>query len=619
MQKVGFFRSIHFKIALVYVLLLLLAMQVIGVYFISTLGKELRENFKTSIENQASTLSPTVAELIKDASLSNNRELQDSLSNILSNTNKNLDQVVQVISADNQVVLGTSNTYNRDHIVGRRTSETQLVQQALLLGDPQHMEVRTASNKRMYVYASPVQLYPNNNSGEILGVILIKAPMEDLYKQISDIIHIFEVGIVLSLVTTAAIGVFLSRTITQPVSAMRKHALQIAHGDFTQKVKVYGYDEIGQLATAFNQMTTRLKNANETTEAERKKLRSVLSYMTDGVIATDRNGNIVLMNNRAEEMLNVYRQNVFGMPILSLLKLEDTISWEGLDENITSRLIDLSDEEQKYILRANFSMIQKEEGPFNGVIVVLHDVTEQEQIEQDRREFVSNVSHELRTPLTTMKSYLEALSEGAVEDPEIAPKFIATAQNETDRMIRLVNDLLKLSRMDAKDPKLELNRVDFVEFFHQIIDRFEMTKKENIQFVRKLPNRKVYATIDVDKMTQVLDNIISNALKYSPNGGTVTFQLRRLQHHLHITISDEGVGIPKSKTTKIFERFYRVDKARSRQLGGTGLGLAIAREMIHAHGGEVWAESEWNVGTSFHLTLPVKEKKGGAVYELGRV
>ncbi|HET7615841.1 MAG TPA: ATP-binding protein, partial [Bacillales bacterium] len=312
-------------------------------------------------------------------------------------------------------------------------------------------------------------------------------------------------------------------------------------------------------------------------------------------------------------------QNVFGMPVLSLLKLEDTLKWADLNEDVSSTLIDLSDEDRQYMLRANFSTIQKEQGPFNGVIVVLHDVTEQEQIEQERREFVSNVSHELRTPLTTMKSYLEALSEGAIDDKDLAPKFLATAQNETDRMIRLVNDLLKLSKMDAKDPKLELTRIDFVEFYHQIIDRFEMTKKENIHFVRKLPNRKVYAYVDLDKMTQVLDNIISNALKYSPDGGTVTFRMRRLQHHIHLTISDQGVGIPKSKTSKIFDRFYRVDKARSRQLGGTGLGLAITREMVHAHGGEVWAESEWNEGTSFHLTLPVKEKKGGAVYELGRV
>ncbi|HET7657859.1 MAG TPA: cell wall metabolism sensor histidine kinase WalK, partial [Bacillales bacterium] len=474
------------------------------------------------------------------------------------------------------------------------------------------------TNNRIYVLAYPVK-EKGQPGGQILGVIYIEAKMEPLYNQIQLIIQTFEKGILISLVITALLGVWLSRTITRPVSDMRKHALQIAHGDFSRKVKVYGQDEIGQLATAFNQMTIRLKNANETTEAERKKLKSVLSYMTDGVIATDRNGNVILMNDRAEELLNVYRQNVFGMPVLNLLKLEDTLKWEELDEKVKSAIIDLSEGDKKHILRANFSLIQKENGPFNGVIVVLHDVTEQEQIEQDRREFVSNVSHELRTPLTTMKSYLEALSEGALQDENLAPKFLGTAQDETERMIRLVNDLLKLSRMDAKEAKLDLSRVEFVEFFHQVIDRFEMTKNENIRFVRKLPNRKIFVHLDRDKMTQVLDNIISNALKYSPDGGTVTFKLRVLQHHLYATITDEGVGIPKAKVTRIFDRFYRVDKARSRKLGGTGLGLAIAKEMIHAHGGEVWAESEWNEGTSIHLTLPITGEKRGRGYELGGV
>lgn len=609
MQKVGFFQSIHFKIALVYVLLLLVAMQLIGVYFIHQLERQFLTNFTQSIQQRANYMKYNAVEQMEEASSGNDEDLKAGISKVLEGSGDF--EEVQIISADNQIVLGSS---TQPENVGKRTTST-VVKRVLLKQKPWSNRFRDPkTNEQIYVLAEPIK-----SGGDILGVLYIKASMKSLYDQMGQINQILVTGTVISLAVTAALGVILSRTITLPVSDMRKHALQIARGDFSRKVKVYGNDEIGQLATAFNQMTARLKNANETTEAERKKLRSVLANMTDGVIATDRNGNVILMNNRAEELLNVYRQNIFGMPVLSLLKLDDQLTWDELTETVHSTLIDLSNEEESQMLRASFSPVQNENEPAGGVIVVLHDVTEQEEIEAERREFVSNVSHELRTPLTTMKSYLEALSDGVLHDENLGPKFLQTAQNETERMIRLVTDLLKLSKMDSDSDPLHFSRVDFVEFFHQIIDRFEMTKNENIHFVRKLPNYSLYVRIDRDKLTQVMDNIISNALKYSPNGGTVVFELRVLQHHLYVTITDEGVGIPKSQVPKIFDRFYRVDKARSRKLGGTGLGLAIAKEMIHAHGGEIWAESEWNEGTSIHFTLPRAGKKGARTNELGKI
>lgn len=603
MQKVGFFQSIHFKIALVYVLLLLVAMQLIGVYFIDQLEQEFRANFIGSIEDRANTLAYSAAEQMKETGLGNVTELTADISELLEGSDEQ--QEIQIISADNQIVLGTSQIGNRD-IIGKRTTES-LVKRVLLSREKENQVFRDPdSGNRIYAFGMPIE-----GGGDILGVVYIKASMKQIYDQMEDINQIFATGTIMSLAVTAVLGLLLSRTITRPVSAMREYALQIAHGDFSRKVKVYGRDEIGQLATAFNQMTTRLKNANATTEAERKKLKSVLSHMTDGVIATDRNGNVILMNSRAEELLNVYRQNVLGMPVMKLLKLDGTFPRPEEGESYPSVVIDLSDEERQHILRANFSSIQKEDDPAGGMIVVLHDITEQEQIEKERREFVSNVSHELRTPLTTMKSYLEALDDGALEDRQLGPKFLSVAQTETERMIRLVNDLLKLSKMDRRDEQLHFARIDFIEFFHQIIDRFDMTKNEEIAFVRKLPDKQIYIRMDKDKMTQVIDNVISNALKYSPDGGTVTFEVNELYRHLHVTITDEGVGIPKANVSRIFERFYRIDKARSRRLGGTGLGLAIAKEMVHAHGGEIWAESEWNNGTSIHLTLPVMEWEGG--------
>lgn len=599
MQKVGFFQSVHFKIAIVYVLLLLVAMQLIGVYFVDRIEDQFVQTFNESLERNAKFLSYSVAEKMEEAQNNEAIDLREQIAELLDDPELQSLYEVQVIASDNLELLGTSREANAENI-GKRTTE-RIVQQAMLKEKQVRQRVLGENGERMQLL-----VYPIKPEGELLGAIYIKASMEEVYRELRQINQVLAAGTIISLLVTGILGVFLSRTITRPMADMRRRALQIAYGDFSRKVKVYGNDEIGQLAIAFNQMTEKLEEANAQTEGERKKLRSVLAHMTDGVIATDREGHVILMNDRAEELLNVYRQNVLGSPLLSLLKLEDKMNWETVQHTYQSILLDFSSDENKQILRANFSVIQKENGPFNGVIVVLHDVTEQQQIEEERREFVSNVSHELRTPLTTLKSYLEALSEGAMDDRRLAAKFLNVVQKETERMIRLVNDLLQLSKMDAKDYTLNTDSVDFIGFLNKIIDRFEMAKSEKIQFVRKLPQQKLYVNIDRDKMTQVLDNIISNALKYSPDGGKVTFRVRNRGDRIFVTISDEGVGIPKNMVGKIFERFYRVDKARSRKLGGTGLGLAITREMVHAHGGEIWADSEWNRGTAIHFTLPVK-------------
>lgn len=590
-----FFKSIRLKFILIYVLLILIALQVISVYFVRQLEDQFLSNFTNSLRERVSLLSYNV-----EQELNKPRDEQDiskllSRNDILSSTNDIIE--VQVIDK-NKVVIGTSNPDNRT-LIGQRSTEGRVI--LALLGTSYEKVLRDPkTNQRIKVIAEPIK----TESGEIIGAIFLKASMEDLYNQMHKINRILSYGTILAIVITMGLGILLSQTITKPLSDMRRQAQVMSKGDFTRKVKVYGDDEIGQLASAFNELTMKLQEANATTEGERRKLSSVLTHMTDGVIATDRHGNVILLNDRAEEMLNVSRETILGKLIMEVLGLEYELDWEQLYDHSESVLLDFSDSEEEFIIRANFSVIQKENGPINGLIAVLHDVTEQEQIERDRREFVVSVSHELRTPLTTLRSYLEALADGAWKDETIAPEFLAVTQNETERMIRLVNDLLHLSKLDNKEIQLKVRRVDFIDYFHTIIDRFEISKKESIEFVRQLPKTKIFVSFDQDKLTQVLDNIISNAMKYSPEGGKVTFQLIKLGKHIRVSISDEGVGIPKESINRIFDRFYRVDKARSRQLGGTGLGLAISREIIHVHGGEIWATSIEGKGTTINFTLP---------------
>lgn len=601
MPKVSFFKSIHVKLVLIYILLIMLALQIIGIYFSRELEKNLKGNFQESIYQRVDLMQYSIREEILKERDNSMPTLEESLKPIVKEFSTG--DILEIRVLDNrQRILATSEV-NNQYLIGQR-SNTDTVRRAIsaeMFIDMISLDKKTRN--RVWELATPIRDGPSQDD-EIIGVLYITSDIETVFRQMADINGIFLGGTAMSLVITIFLGILVARTITQPIADMRKQAQAMAKGNFARKVRVYGTDEIGQLAITFNHLTNRLQEATSTTEAERRKLDSVLSNMTDGVIATDRKGRIILINDPALELLHITRDVTLGRPIASVLGIEQEYNFEDLIHMNDPVNLNFSTSEAPYILRANFSVIQKETGFINGLITVLHDITEQEKIEMERREFVSNVSHELRTPLTTMRSYLEALADGAWQDQSIAPTFLNVTQTETERMIRLVNDLLQLSRMDSQDYELNKDIVLFNSFFSRIIDRFEMAKSQNVKFERLLPEAPHYVEIDTDKVTQVIDNIISNAIKYSPDGGNVRFGFTVQGDMLKVMISDDGMGIPKENVGRIFDRFYRVDRARARSMGGTGLGLAIAREMIEAHGGKIWAESEEGYGTTIFFTLP---------------
>ncbi|MBZ9534322.1 cell wall metabolism sensor histidine kinase WalK [Cytobacillus oceanisediminis] len=599
MKKVSFFRSIHLKLVLVIVLLILISIQIIGVYFVKTLQTTLLDSFKISIQEKVNILSIYLEEqLVKERVVEKgDATLEDDIKRILSDNNSSDIKEIRVVDS-NGIIVGTSDPENQ-HLVGQKMVDIS-VRRVLSNSSQPDNPIKQKNGEKIYELITPIK----TNGDETVGAIYLVGKIENVYKQIDKINQIFQKGTIITLVVTAILGVLLARTITKPISDMQKHAFALSKGNFSRKVKVYGFDEIGQLAITFNNLTKKLQESQATTESERRKLSSVLAYMTDGVIATDRRGRIILINEPAAKMLDVSRETVLSEPIINLLDLKEKYTFEELLEERESVILDYSTHYEPYILRANFSVIQKETGFVNGLITVLHDITEQEKIDMERKEFVANVSHELRTPLTTMRSYVEALYDGAWKNEELAPKFLNVTQNETERMIRLVNDLLQLSKLDSRDYQLNKELVDFIVFYNRIIDRFELTKQQNVIFLRKLPKKAAFVEIDEDKLTQVLDNIISNALKYSPEGGKITFSIKEQEQQIIVSVSDNGVGIPKENIDKIFDRFYRVDKARTRKLGGTGLGLAIAKEMVEAHGGRIWASSKEGKGTKISFTLP---------------
>ena len=379
-------------------------------------------------------------------------------------------------------------------------------------------------------------------------------------------------------------------------------------GDYSQVLDMQGNTEITNITNNLNDLSEVIRLTQENLEQESKRLHSILSYMTDGVLATNRRGQITMINDMAKRQLGVESDEALNQNILELLKIEDEYELRDLITQSPEMMIYSQNVNGEYIsLRVRFALIRRESGFISGLVAVLHDTTEQEKEERERRLFVSNVSHELRTPLTSVKSYLEALDEGALYEP-VAPDFIKVSLNETNRMMRMVTDLLHLSRIDNATSHLDVELINFTAFITFILNRFDKMRSQEqekkYELVRDYPITSVWIEIDTDKMTQVIDNILNNAIKYSPDGGKITVSMKTTDDQMILSISDQGLGIPKEDLPKIFDRFYRVDKARSRAQGGTGLGLAIAKEIIKQHNGFIWAKSEYGKGSTFTIVLP---------------
>lgn len=593
-------QSLHIKLVVIYVLLIIIGMQIIGLYFTNNLEKELTKNFKTNINQQIKSINYDIRTVYNENKSSPNKiqkEVQKVVDEYALRTEIDTIRFID----DSEVILATSNDTTKENI-NQKINDKQ-IQNSLSLGKMNdRIKLRDDPGGKVRVW---VKNFPIKDNNKILGVIHIEESIESVYAQLMKINSIFIIGTGLSLLITIILGFFIARTITKPIADMRNQALEMSKGNYTNRVKVYGNDEIGELALTFNNLSKRVQEAQANTESEKRRLDSVITHMSDGVIATDRRGRVRIVNEMALKMLDMNKDDVEGRHVLDILAIEAHYSLDELQDIAGGIIIDIN-EKERLIVRASFSTIIQDTGFITGYIAVLHDVTEQHHVENERREFVANVSHELRTPLTSMRSYIEALEEGAWKDENLAPQFLSVTREETDRMIRLVNDLLQLSKMDNTDDNLNKELIDFNMFIHKIINRFEMSEGKNATFIRDIPKNGIFVEIDPDKMTQVFDNVITNALKYSKGRKKVEFHVKQntLFNRMTIQIKDNGIGIPLNKVDKIFDRFFRVDKARTRKMGGTGLGLAISKEIIEAHNGRIWANSKEGYGTSVYITLP---------------
>ncbi|QTJ45151.1 cell wall metabolism sensor histidine kinase WalK [Dolosigranulum pigrum] len=611
-DSIRFYKSINTKLIFVIVMLIVFVLQFIGANFITQIEQELVTSFQQARQQEIAYLKNTSRQYLEQINNPDNEgenNAAEEINNLVTDFSSNSITDIKIYSPQ-FIILGISdNTLQR--MVGQITNDND-VRHAYLQGQQVTRQIIDSQTEdRQYKIVEPV--YAGDNDSTIVGLISLESNIESVYNQVDDISLVFIRSSIVAIIASLILAHLISRAITKPIKEMQTQTKQIADGDYSGSLVVHGEDELGQLAKLINDLSDDVSEAQEWIESERRRLHSVLTHMTDGVLATDRRGLITTINDMAQSMLNCTQEDVLGKKLTTVLDLEDNFRMREIITQERDIAVEESALGESLILRASFSVIQRESGFISGYVCVLHDITEQKRIDEERKQFVSNVSHELRTPLTSLRSYIEALSDGAWKDPELAPRFLEVTQGETDRMIRMVQDLLHLSRIDSGKSDLELEIIDVKELFEHVLRRFDMLVNSN-EYDQKIYSIKSQIMIDSqfieadsDRFIQVLDNLLNNAIKYSPDGGIITGKLRLNGQgdRVILSIADEGMGIPKSDLQKVFSRFYRVDRARSRAMGGSGLGLAISKEVIEQHGGKIWARSVEQVGTTFYISMPI--------------
>lgn len=505
---------------------------------------------------------------------------------------------------------GTRNYY----ILSGETGEVLVAGEVLVGSDPEH-EIEITPNiikalnggvgyegsigDDFMDFAAPI------NSGENSYVIYIKDNKNDVQELNIELFTIIIEALFVGLIISVLLSFLLSKTMIIPIQSLTRAADRVASGDFSGKIEVTARDEIGVLTQTFNDMATRLNDTLHDIENEKNKLNTVFLHMTDGIVAFSKNGEIIHYNPTAENMLGVSFDDPstgFSEVFSDVVSIKEVFSLRRPD---VIRIDMTFGDKSLEISFAPFSSGDAQ----GGVLAVIHDVTQQKRAEEVRREFVANVSHELKTPITSIISYAETLadSDSSLSD-EIRQSFLSVIVNESDRMTNIVKDLLALSKYDAGEVEIKVEPYDMLASIKSVHDAMILdVKKHGRNILLELENSLPLVFGDKDRIEQVLINIISNAVRYTPEGGNITISAGFRSGEVWVKVSDTGIGIPKADLPRLFDRFYRVDKARTRTYGGTGLGLSIANEIVTKHGGRIQVDSEINKGTDVTVWLPVKQ------------
>ena len=580
-------RSIKWKLIVMYLGLVLIVMIVSGSYILLSLRNIEIDKSRGELERYAEKINEQVIEGGKPEDFQ--QELMKTVSNAVGIQGNILNMQGDTI-ASTTVTQAPYPEYTDQSIIAAMNGMTSF--------STQKKSTDTFGLLREWMsYAAPV----GNANGENTYIIYTRLDASDMQTSLNETTKTIIIAVAIALFLAAIMGYVFAQTLTGPILALTRGAKSLAEGDMSQSLKVKSTDEIGQLTASFNYMAEELaKNMSEISR-EKNRLEILLHNMSDGVVSFDKDGNLMLANAAAANMLDVEKME---MSFTEFIREYDINSGVYLDmgsepsKKVTFPV-------GKQFINANFSPYYDKKGEIEGLVVVLQDITEQKKLDDMRKEFVANVSHELRTPLTTVKSYTETLLDGAMEEEELAKEFLTIINSEADRMAFLVRDLLQLTRFDNKQVRLDMTEIEMNEFLSMTVRQNKIhAEAKNQQLSFEPYPYMVVVHGDRDRVGQVVNNIVTNAIKYSLEQATIRIFITEDDQFFKINVKDTGMGISREDLPRIFERFYRVDKARSRAMGGTGLGLAIAKEIMETHGGKLTAESEYGKGTIMTMWFP---------------
>ncbi len=449
-----------------------------------------------------------------------------------------------------------------------------------------------------------------DEEGAVAYILYLRDDKSELSAVLQSLFAIVWYALFVSLLVCMLFAIFLSKTITTPISRLTVRAERLAEGEFERTEQEDTPDEIGRLSLTFDEMAEQLQSTIHQVEDEKNKMEAILRHMTDGVMAFNDQGEIILLNPVARRLLHLREQ--------SGKRFDDIFARLNVDIKLGDLLYITRENPilERDLIRGNTAMkiyfvpFKESGNKTRGTVVVIHDVTEQQRLEDSRREFVANVSHELRTPLASICSYAETLMDGACEDPETANNFLQIILREGARMTRIIKDLLTLSRLDHASNTLKTEQVQLSDLAARVVENLSIEAKKRRQILCWQPVSRLSPILgDSDRLEQVLTNVVSNAIKYTQEGGEILVTAGMIYSEVYVKVKDNGVGIPEEAQAHVFDRFYRVDKARSREHGGTGLGLAIAKEIVELHGGTIRLTSAVGKGSEITIAFPVKEEE----------
>ena len=594
------FKSIRWRLSILYFVLVFIAMSIVGVL----VSNRLEDYYLNQIEENLTIISDnTIMSIVPEGELREQRyEIQSNIEKIALPADFNVylldTEDFEIIAASNEGVVGR----NAMDILNPEAIMKTMVEKTIEKDEKDLAD--GVSISKIYARFIPSQ------DGQDRYIIYSSASLKSAYQSLRAVTKIIINAAAIALLITLIVGYTISGSITKPINDLNIKANLMAGGDFSQRVEITSDDEIGTLGTSFNYLTEKLDETLIEISSEKSKLDAIINNMADGLMAIDEKGFITLYNQSLLKLLDTKAMVLYGNNLTQLsreigMNIRLGEIKKSLETSQDGNLVKKTKDQKT--LRISTAFYKDDGQRLKGYALLFHDITESHKLEEMRREFVANVSHELKTPITTIKTYAETLGSGLVDDEKTQIEFAKTIEKEADRMTNLVKDLLDLSHIDFKKTKWEMEGIKVSELVRENVENLKIYQEDKEQTIKVLENADPVIFGDKNKISQVMVNIISNAIKYTAKGGIIEIEISQDKNYGYIAIKDDGIGIPQQETERIFERFYRVDKGRAREMGGTGLGLAIARDIVREHKGDIFAKSSLGEGSTFTIKLPLKK------------